>query len=412
MSTNAPLPDWMRPEDTDWSDVEELPGYNFYNDSVKIHFDPAAHVYFRYDDEGNRTNIDGVTTVLGVINKSHMLVPWATKLCIETLKGYMFDEQGGLKEFTTEDLLMWMHEAKNKHRERLEEAGDIGHIAHDAIEQSIKYAIANTDGIVIQTEGTILPEHEQARNCVVAAFDWMKKHNVRWLATERKIYSREFDVAGTADGKCIVDSCDDIMCCRGRTFKDRKAIADWKSSNHLSDSYAYQTAIYQFAEIEEFGEYIPDRWILRLGKEDGKFEPWYIPADFFEADLNAFLAALQLYRSLKGIEERRKLEKAELRAIVKSIKDAAKAVKIAEERQERLLAREASKAATKARKDAADAHYKQLRAEGIPVAEAKAIAYPRAEKKEKPEVPQVFEAHPKVTEVEEELDLDRWVIQP
>jgi hypothetical protein len=396
----------MKPEPTDWSDVEELPGYDFYDKTVKIHFDPSAHVYFRFDDEGNRLDINGVTTVLGVINKSHMLVPWATKLCIETLKGYLFDDDGGLKEFSTEQLLMWMHEAKNKHRERLEEAGDIGHIAHDAIERAIKYALEHTDGVVVVTEDTYLPDNEQARNCVLAAFDWMAKHNVRWLATERKIYSREFDVAGTADGKCIVDSCDDIMCCRGRSFKDRKAIADWKSSNHLSDSYAYQTAIYQFAEIEEFGEYIPDRWILRLGKEDGKFEPWYIPNEFFEADLNAFLAALQLYRSLKGIEERRKSDKAHLREIVRGIKRAAKELQLAEEREERRFVREASKAETKARKEAADAHYKQLRADGMPVAEAKAIAYPRVEKK-----PKADPEPQKPVAIEDDIDLDRWVIQ-
>lgn len=409
----TPLPAWMQIEPTDWDSdqIEELPGYNFYNNTIKIHFDPAAHVYYRFDDEGVRHDIDGVTSVLGVISKP-FLIPWATKLCIETLQGHLVNkETGAINSFTTEELMAWMHEAKNKHRERLETAGDIGHIAHDCLEKSIQYAIDHTEGIVLKLYGLPqdeTPENVMAINCVLAAWDWMKGHNVRWLATERKIYSKEYNVAGTEDGVCIVDSCSDLKCCRGRLFRDHKAIADWKSSNQLSDSYAYQLAIYQFAQIEEFGEFIPDRWCLRLGKLDGQFEPWYLPSDYFEADLNAFLAALNLYRSLKEITARRSKDKAELRAILKTIKTEAKAAEKAQEQSERKLAREVSKLATKARKEAADVEYKRLRDSGLSPTEAKLIAYPKKEKGEPSEVQTITESkptEPKQFEVEWVLNL-------
>jgi hypothetical protein len=411
------IPDWMQeqPDDGNWGAEEELPGYLFYNDTIKLHFDPGPHVYFRYDEDGVRRNIDGVTTVLNVISKP-FLVPWATKLCIETLQKYLISSDGGINPFTTEELLMWMAEAKNKHKEHLEKAGDIGHIAHEILEKSIQFAIDNNKGVVLELKGLpepdfytneLTPENQKATNCANAGFQWMKNHNVRWLSTERKVYSKLYNFAGTADGKCIVDSCTDLKCCRGRVFHDHVSVADWKSSNQLSDSYAYQTAAYQFAEIEEMGEHIGDRFVLRLGKEDGEFEPWYLPADYFEDDLNAFLAALELYRSLAGITQRRKADAAELRAIIKKIRDEAKAIREAQERQERLEAREASKKATKERQEAKDKLYKSLRADGMATAEAKsevAKLFPTKPKAESLIATEVIQPEP-----EEPFDPYSWV---
>jgi translation initiation factor 2B subunit (eIF-2B alpha/beta/delta family) len=129
----------------------------------------------------------------------------------------------------------------------------------------------------------------------------MVAHNVRWLRTERKIYSRKYQYAGTLDGLATVDSCQDVACC-GRIYQDELSLIDWKSSNHLRTEYLYQTAAYQQAEQEEFGCDIKARWILRLGKEDGKFEAWY--EQNFEQDFEAFLGCLNLYRANKAVEKR------------------------------------------------------------------------------------------------------------
>lgn len=361
--------------DDEWGDdtVSELPGYKFYDGSVTLHFDPGPHVYFRYDEEGNRVNVDGVTTVLDVINKP-FLKSWAAKVAIEFVKDAMLLPDGGFKQFSTEEFMAMLHEAKGQHKVHLDKAGNIGHIAHNIMEDSIKFAIEHTDGIILElkklpTEDT--PANGMAVNCANHAFEWAKRHNVRWIATERKVYSKEFDVAGTMDGLCIVDSCDDLKCCRGRVFHDRKAIADFKSSNQLADSYAYQVAIYLFCQTEEFGEYIPDRWVLRLGKTEGDFEPWYLPADYFAQDLEAFLSALKLHRSLKEITERRQNDARELRAIIKAIKDEQKAIKEASEKAERAQAKAARMEATRLRNEAKDLLYKKLRAEGRTVVEAK-----------------------------------------
>lgn len=363
--------------------------WKFYDGEFEIFFDPEPHVYYRYIN-GVRKDIDGVTTVLGVIDKP-FLKAWAVKLAINHLREMIIRPDGSIREFSTEDLLRWFDEAKGKHKEKLDEAGNIGTLAHNTLEDSILHAIEFTNGVVktcptvIPDEFFVVPEANivKAQNCVNRAYEWMVAHNVRWLHTERKIYSRAYDYSGTLDGDAMVDSCTDKFCkgCRGRVFKGRRAITDWKSSNQLSDGYAYQTAAYLFAHTEEFEDlYIPDRWILRLGKEEGDFEPWYIPSEYFEADFEAFLSALQLYRSLDEIEERRRTENKAFTTFVRATKKAEREHKEAEEKEAKRIAREELKEAKAAwDKDKKD-HYKKLRAEKVPKAEAESVteaAYPK-----------------------------------
>lgn len=68
-----------------------------------------------------------------------------------------------------------------------------------------------------------------------------------------------------------------------------------------------------------------DRWVIRLGKEDGEFQPWHLPPETFEQDLQAFLECLALKRSVNSIEERMKEEKAKIRAVKKTLRQEAKA---------------------------------------------------------------------------------------
>lgn len=385
------IPTWMVFDETSeesWSPTTTVDkSYKFYDGSIEIFFDVANHEYYRFNDEGDREIIDGVTTVLNVINKPY-LKEWAVKLAIEAIRQRMMEPDGALVHLGTEDFLALLHEAKNKHKEKLNEAGDIGTLAHNSLEVAIQFAIDNTNGVVLAcptvpaNDGIPEENTRKAQNCVNAAFKWMQDHNVRWLHTERKIYSLKYNYCGTLDGDALIDSCNDKFCkgCRGRQFKDRRAITDWKSSNQLSDSYAYQTASYQFAHIEEFGNlYIPDRWIMRLGKEDGDFEAWYLPDVYFEPDFNAFLAALNLYRSLDEIEERRRIEKREWTELVKAEKKAAKAAEDAAEKKRKAKEREDLVAAKKQWDADKKSFYKNLRAQKIAVAEAEKLteaAYP------------------------------------
>jgi len=358
---------------------KQLPSYSFYEGKVTIWYDDDQHAYLREDPAtGLMIEVPSVTTLLHIIDKSPALVPWSAKVCVELLRSRIIQagEDGQPRlvyPASLEDLEKLLEEAKNRHKTILEEAGDLGHLAHQCLQDSIQHAIDNTGGVVVQLIN--LPENEKARNCALAAHDWMKKHNVRWLATERKIYSLEDDIAGTADGLAHVDSCGDRECCgyynplSGLTlahdFKDALSVPDWKTSNDFRDEYAYQTAFYQKALEEELGVAIQHRWVNLLGKDEPKFKSRLFTEEFFEAHIKGFLLAADLYRhhdktKKAGSEHRRELKagikaakqleadaekakKAELKAQAKQEKEAAKLAEKEQKRQEREAAKLAKK---------------------------------------------------------------------
>jgi hypothetical protein len=256
-----------------------------YNGDVLLRFDVGEHKYF--DDEGLP---DGVTSVVKIIDKSGPLTGWAAKVTVEKLLRTVPVDRGtnqirmSLKIF--EELAI---AAKSAHKEHLTDAGNVGHQAHACIEATIRHAIENTGGRITSTFYGKPPD-PRAVSCVRACHRWIKAHDVRFLSTERVVYSKLLRVAGTLDGLAIVDG--------------KLSLIDWKSSNGLYPEYCYQTAAYEQAYEEETGQEIMDRWIIRLGKSDGAFETWHMTPDDFEDDIRAFVACLKLLRAHAKVEAR------------------------------------------------------------------------------------------------------------
>jgi hypothetical protein len=380
MSTTPEVASWIEEAARHEMNIDgvAVPSYKFYvggeGEPTVLHFDEEDHVYYTIGEDGQRVNVPGVTTILGkAIDKSFALVPWATKLAVTHIREQMMNVDGSFKQLSTEEFNILLDQAKNKHKEKLESAGDIGRIAHDFLERIAKKAIAQTDGYVLSANPlpempigyvqgsnvTLELQTSMARQCVLAGLDWIRRHKVQFLHAERKVYSRSHNFAGTVDGVVYMDSCDDLACCRGASFKRTCGILDYKSSNEIRSSYAWQLVAYQFALIEELDLPITHRVVLRLGKEDGKFEPWLISPLFFSDDLNTFLDALSLYKSLEHIEGRRSADKRELRAAIKGQKDTAKAL-LAEQAR---IAKQEAKDAARAEKDAKAAILAESRAE-------------------------------------------------
>lgn len=316
----------------------DLPEYSFYGGSVKLVFDRASWKYYKVETDGSRTAQYGVTSVLKIIDKSEVLIPWALKRAMLKLKkllmekGYVANEDtlsigNILFEEVLDDIIA---QAKKASREELEDAGEVGHQAHSWIESYILAILTDNENRRLELLSK-LPEDERAASCVLAALAWMSEHNVRWLATERKCYSLKHSVAGTMDGLAIVDSCTNTECCP-IPFKDRKSLTDWKSSNGLYISYIFQAAIYKEAYQEETGELIEDIWIIRLDKVSGEFDPWHISNETFISEARAgFLNALNLYKSVHQIETRidgiKDAKRQRLKAVKLAVKEAALMVK-------------------------------------------------------------------------------------
>lgn len=231
-------------------------------DPALLVFKEKAHKYY-YDG----AHVPGVTTVLGNISKGDGILQWGVNLTADYIKELM------VGDLTTEDVVRICNEAKKAHRLFKEEAGDIGKIAHNWIEQHLRGG----------TEP--LPEHPKSRNACEAAVRWLADVEWETIAEEKPIYHAEYRYAGTLDWKARING---VL-----------AIADWKTSKSMYSSFRYQTAAYLRAEEDQTGEFIPDRWICRIDK-NGEFDPeedvLHMTRESLEADFNVFLAALTIHR--------------------------------------------------------------------------------------------------------------------
>jgi hypothetical protein len=289
----------------------------FYNGTEKLYFAKQNWLWLRDTPEGLQP-LNGVTGTCHIIDKSEPLMRWAVKKCLEKIRALTKDNlrPDGMYEIHIDDFETILEAARKADNEVLEDAAEVGHQAHAWIESVVTEILSGNEPRLLELLAK-LPLDERAMNCCIAAVDWMVRHNVRWVATERKVYSRTHGYAGTMDGLATCDSCDDPMCCP-HPFKDVLSIIDWKSSNHLVIEYLLQVAAYWFALVEETGYPVKDRWIIRLGKSDGEFDPWHRPGEeSFKKDFKAFLDALALTRSVQEVEDKIKEVKETRKAAMK-----------------------------------------------------------------------------------------------
>lgn len=265
-----------------------------YNGKVSIKFFPDSHQYWV-----NGKRITGTTTFLGIKDKSTALVSWATELCADHLLSIL--ENGG--KITHSDIF----EAQDMHRKKKEEAADLGTKIHDWCEQYIKAKLK-----IKGYDMPDMPEDQSIQIGVNAFLDWEKEHKVKFVSSERVVYSRKNNYIGKMDIEALVDG---DLC-----------LVDLKSSNGLYNTVRMQTAAYLKADEEESKKKYIGRWAIRLaketeeeyvtkiekkqqkdiakGKEPRKIEPYQVfEAKYFdqnkgelEYDFEAFLAAMTLYK--------------------------------------------------------------------------------------------------------------------
>ena len=311
-----------------------LPTYSFYGGTETLRFNADEWKYYRKMGD-LWMPLDGVTSIVKLITPSKPLMVWAVRKALEKTKallmagGYVYSD-GVVKKLYEETLDNILSQAKKADEEELEDAGEVGHVAHDHIEKIIKSILTNDEDRRMELLAK-LPEDERSSNGAIAAICWIVEHKVRFVSTERRVFDRQHGFAGTCDGVAWVSSCNDPKCCPKSWVGERLSIIDWKTSNALRVSYLWQTAAYQNAIEAEDGIQIQDRWILRLDKETAMFDPWYRAGrSAFEEDFQGFLNALATHRSMEKSEdwvsEIKSVRTAERKRIAKEIRDAAYAI--------------------------------------------------------------------------------------
>lgn len=208
--------------------MSEFIPFSLYKGKVQGKFFPESHQYWV---DGKRKT--GVTTYIGIVDKSRALVVWATDLA----RDYLLDVNGQI----TQDHVF---EACGLHEVRKAEAASIGDEVHDWVENYIKGQTPE------------MPESKEAQIGVNAFLDWMAANKVKFISSERVVYSKKYDYIGKMDIEAKVNG--------------KLCLIDIKTSNGIYNTYGLQTAAYVRADEEESGKEYAGRWVIRLAKETEK----------------------------------------------------------------------------------------------------------------------------------------------
>lgn len=226
-----------------------------------FYFDEAAHAYYL---DGRK--MTGVTTILGVLAKP-FLIPWASKMAIEYIKENSAKTSEGEYLSITDELLL---KAQNAHAQKRDKAADVGTLAHALVETYIKTNNFTPSG------------NEQVDGMVMLFIAWAQKEKVKFLASEKVVWSRDNFYGGKFDFLCEID---------GKTY-----LGDYKTGSGIYFDMFLQCAGYQIALEEREPETKIDGHIIVNTTKTGKFnvETHYD----YETTKQGFLAALKLYRLL------------------------------------------------------------------------------------------------------------------
>jgi hypothetical protein len=194
---------------------------------------PNRHIYTMNGDRKR-----SVTGVIGIKDKSGVLVPWSQEMTAKSL--IEFIESGGL---ITEEHIVKAVFASDEYKQK---AADLGTEIHDWIEKYISFKLKKGK----------MPEMPEDKNVIkgtTSFLEWESEHKVKFLWAEKVLYSKKYDYMGKGDFGAVVDG--------------EKCLCDIKTGNGMYKEVRLQTAAYRQADEEESKEKYDGRWAIQIAKE-------------------------------------------------------------------------------------------------------------------------------------------------
>ena len=217
--------------------------FNLYNNEIQISFSEANHSYWlldknnlKKDSTPKKKRLVGVTTVIDVLGKP-ALINWAVDITVGFLREHIELLRDGT--ISSDQIL---EDAKAEAERIKEQSANIGNIIHQWCSD------------YINGKKPAMPEDEQAVRGCTNFLDWVNEYNVKFLWSEKIVYSKKYGYVGTAD--------------IGAMIKNKKYLIDIKTGNALYPEVKLQTGAYLKALVEESAESYAGRWALRISKEN------------------------------------------------------------------------------------------------------------------------------------------------
>lgn len=241
----------------------------------------------RYYPVGDK-ELASVTTITGTADKSAALIPWAVNCAVDYCQEHTgsFVRQGPGSTFYIQPAI-W-DDARTKWREIRDEAGHIGTMVHDALEEYLH----GIDNLILTIAGEVKHPDPVVRKCAEMALalrnaaveKLMALGPYTVLATEAKVVNEDEWYAGRYDVKILIHD----------TGKVRRI--DFKTGKSFYPEWALQLVAYDEADDERADELHS----LRLDKKTLKA---YWSKDYSEgrgAFLRAFLGLRDAFYILKA----------------------------------------------------------------------------------------------------------------
>ena len=269
--------------------VEEENIHELYNGEVKIKFYPKSHRYKLVEFQGEKENrwIPSVTTILGNLDKSAALIPWAVRMFEERVHELMGDGAN----FTRDDLLSMLSVGKNAHNEKKESAATVGSVVHEYAEKYDENHELHPEAQGISTLDSYQElsdeEKELAENGALSFQKWYSSRKPVYLAKELLVYSIIDEYVGIADGVVKIG--------------DEKYLLDYKTSKDVYTSHLYQVCAYAKAyhEQAEEGKRLDGVIILHLDKKTGEVSEYMLSIQELTKQKRAFLDLLNIHKTEK-----------------------------------------------------------------------------------------------------------------
>ena len=229
---------------------------------------------YKFDEKKHAHTLDGkplmgVTTVLSVISKPS-LIQWSANMACD------YVDSRSMEFFNNPTLFKdILKEARTAHRKKKEKAGDWGTKVHEAVEDWIKRGV---EPVGLDEMG-------------VRAFEnfkkWAEDNNVKFIESEKHLYSREMWIGGIVDLVFEMDG--------------KKYIGDIKTSSGIYNEAFFQMGAYHLM-LEEMGEKDVAGYIVINLKKDGTMD--MKRADNMKINQDAFKHALGLYKIINVMLEK------------------------------------------------------------------------------------------------------------
>ncbi len=226
-------------------------------DKVLLEYDHAAHSYVVEEEK-----IPNVTTLIdGVFPK--YLTEWAARCGADYWK----------EHYGTHEASDMYRGIINAHKDVSGAARDIGHETHYWLEEYINSSIKHPN----EVDWKLGSLSDKSKNAVQAFLKWEASHDIVWMGSEKKVYSKEYNFAGTIDALAMING--------------KFCIVDFKTSAKIYKEAYVQLSAYAQAIEEIHGRSVDLAVVLRLDKEEEKYqESAFNPYDYFDI----FLLAMQM----------------------------------------------------------------------------------------------------------------------